>query len=617
MSWTGIGVRLILAFGVLALSTILVASVSFSTFTETRDRLIRITQEDMVALDAAARLNDTGRVIISTSAILLSAESNFERDNAMGKIESSIAKMKRIMVKFPEYNHYFLELITQISNSLSLLYANEIKSQAISNEFRDLLDGLFPLLIETDQRLAELPEETKQKIDYNYLRTLLYYQSGLAEKLYNDSSYNELDITILRLEELGNNWWMFWQQGQLSNRYVELHQQLSLIIKLTSRKGRLFELKNQLLDLSYQEKFLLENSRSHLHQLAVQIESYASRVNQKIDDSISDTEKELAHNNTLSLIIATLSLFTAALLSWFYVKKNILQRVTDLQLSMRSISSGNLNTPINLKGRDEITEMAKDVDFFQQTAVNVERTNQQLVATQNELVQAGKLAALGELSVGITHEISQPLTAINSHRRSASLWLQKGKIDKALINLQKMGKLVDKTAIIIKHLKAFSRKSDGKLEPVNIDTVILEALALLDTRVELTDVTIEYQPSINQHVLANEIRLEQVIVNVVSNALDAVEHQKRPEIKITIERDSEYIYILVKDNGKGIISDDLPYIFDPFYTQKTVGKGLGLGLSIAFNIIKDFNGSLSAKSEPNQWTVFTIGLKKLKGTHSE
>ncbi len=617
MIWTGIGVRLVLAFGVLALSTILVAGVSFSTFTETRNRLNEIYQGDMVALKAAARLNDTGRIIIATSAILISAESNLERNNAMGKINTSIDTMKQIMVKFPEYNHYFLELITQISNSLSLLYANEVKSQALANEFRDLLDGLFPLLIETDKQLANLPSETKKIIDYNYLRTLLYYQSGLAEKLYNDSSYNELDITILRLEELGNNWWMFWQQGQLSNRYVDLHQQLSLIIKLTSRKGRLFELKNQLLDLSYQEKYLLENSRSHLHQLAVQIESYASRVNQDIDASISDTEKELVNNNTLSLLIAFLSLFTAALLSWFYVKKNILQRVRDLQLSMRSISSGNLNTSISIKGRDEITEMAKDVDFFQQTAVTVERTNQQLIATQNELIQAGKLAALGELSVGITHEISQPLTAINSHLRSASIWIQKENMDKAQTNLDKIGKLVDKTAIIIKHLKAFSRKSDGKLEPVDIDSVILEALALLETRIEMSDVVIEYTGRCHQFVLANAIRLEQVIVNVLSNALDAVEGQEEPDITILVESDTEHLYILVKDNGKGIISEALPYIFDPFYTQKTVGKGLGLGLSIAFNIMKDFDGSLSARSKPNQWTIFTIGLKKLKGISSE
>ncbi|MGF1695488.1 ATP-binding protein [Vibrio lamellibrachiae] len=613
MKWSGIGFRLILAFGVLSLTTLLVATMSFHTFKETQARLTKIQEQDMAALDAASRLNEMGRRIIATSSVILSSESNIERNKAIKDIESYIETMNKIMVNFPDYNNYFKELITQIGNSLNLLYLSEAKSQQLNKEFRSLLDGLFPLLFESVQLLRQLPGGDQSKIDYPRLKALLYYQAGLAEKLYNDPTYNELDNTMIRLEELGAEWLALWNHGNLAQNYPDLNERLNTMINVMSRKGRLFELKNQLLDLSYQKSFLLDNSQTHLHQLAVQIESYAARVNKKIDSAIALTGKELTRNNRLSLILALFSLLAAAGISWFYVRKNILERVKALQLSMRSIASGKLDTEVELKGRDEMTEMAKDVRFFQQTAQELEQTNHQLLSTQNELVQAGKLAALGELSVGITHEINQPLTAVNSHLHSASLWLDKGQPERAKTNLTKIAKLIEKTSTITRHLKSFARKSDGKLEQVNVRAVTLEALELLESRINELNCRIEMatdsEPDDHVSVLANGIRFEQVIVNVLGNALDAVEESENPTIRIQIKQHSQQVILLIKDNGSGIDPDDLSHIFDPFYTSKSVGKGLGLGLSIAYNIIRDFGGSLSADSQLGEWTEFSIGLR--------
>ncbi|MFT5558646.1 MAG: two-component system C4-dicarboxylate transport sensor histidine kinase DctB, partial [Sphingobacteriales bacterium] len=127
--YSGIGFRLVFAFSVLALSTILVFSVSYSTFNETLSRLTKIQQEDMVSLEEAARLNDLARVIIATSFIILSAESDQERHQANNEIEYSLATMSELMSNFPDYNHYFKNLISQINYNISLLYANELKIQ--------------------------------------------------------------------------------------------------------------------------------------------------------------------------------------------------------------------------------------------------------------------------------------------------------------------------------------------------------------------------------------------------------------------------------------------------------------------------------------------------------
>ena len=111
-------------------------------------------------------------------------------------------------------------------------------------------------------------------------------------------------------------------------------------------------------------------------------------------------------------------------------------------------------------------------------------------------------------------------------------------------------------------------------------------------------------------VRANSIRLEQVLVNLISNALDAIEHREQPELSISTQEHSNTIQILVMDNGLGIPEEDIPHLFDPFYTRKTTGKGLGLGLSIAYNIIKDFGGSIYVESVEHQGTTFIVTLPK-------
>jgi two-component system C4-dicarboxylate transport sensor histidine kinase DctB len=610
--YSGIGFRLVFAFSVLAFSAVLVSSVSYSTFNETLNRLTKIQQVDMVSLEEAARLNDLARVIISASFIILSAESGQERDQAMTEVDHSLATMSDLMVNFADYNHYFKNLISQINYNLSLLYANEVKMQVLNTEFRSLLGGLLPLLTETDQWLLMLSAEQRSRIDHNNLRISLHYQFGLAEKLYNDLSYNELDNTILRLEKVGLDWWGYWQRKPLAGDHGALNKRLLLINNMMSRKGKLFELKNQQIDLSYQQKFLWENSRLQINQLAVQVESYAQRVNQQVDSEIDATEKRLTKNIALAFLISFFSLCAAIFFSWSYVKNNILQRIRDLQSSMRLISSGKLNTKINIKGHDEITEMAKDVLLFQENSQKLEQTNKQLISLQNELVQSGKLAALGELSVGITHEINQPLTAVNSHLHSASIWLERKQLDKVKNNLCKIEKLIAKTSVITQHLKSFARKSDGKLEKVSANSVIKEALELLSSRTDHGKCSITYVDSDHYFVWANAIRLEQVMVNIIANALDAVAGVVEANIHISLTENDDTIFIKVKDNGEGILSGDLAHIFDPFFSKKMVGKGLGLGLSITFNIIKDFNGNLSVQSELGKGAIFTIALKKIK-----
>ncbi|KJY81987.1 ATPase [Vibrio galatheae] len=619
--WRGIEVRLGLALAMLSLTTLLLALFSSSTYDKLEVALVGLKEREIPALEQAARLNDMVRLVITDSSQLVAADSNLERRAAMVRIETSIAEMTSVLASFPEYHAYFKDLIVQVSNSLSLLHQSGEESRELNKKLRNLLEGFYPLLQQVSDELDSLPAEQKSRLQYSQLKALLFYQLGLVEKLYNDGSFNELDYTTYRLEQLGQDWFSLWLDSGLAESLPALDEKLSVIYTLASRSSRLVQLKNKALEHYYQQDFLLENSRKYLHQLSVQIERNTANVNLEIDSSIEHVQASLASNRTFSLALSVFSLFAAAGIAWFYVRKNILERLLNLRDDMFAISTGHLDTPIALKGHDEITQMMKSLQVFQATAKVVKKTNQKLEAeveerrlaeeklrvTQDELVQAGKLAALGQLSVGITHEINQPLTAINSHTRSAQKWLEQQRPDKALQNLHKIETLLCKVAALTHHLKAFSRKSDGKISTVAVMPVVNDAIELFAT--QQIPIVLECELATDECVNANPIRLEQVLVNLISNAIDATERKTSPLISIAVRRSSSEVVISVKDNGKGIIAEDIPHIFDPFYTRKEVGKGLGLGLSIAFNIIKDFGGSIRVQSQPDQGSEFIVHLQ--------
>ncbi len=203
MKLRGIELRLILALSMLAFTTLILSVVTTYTFNDLNQRLIVLKENKIPALEQAALLNDKVRRIITTSSQLSEAESNIERKQAMLKIERTIDEMDQIMIQFPDYHSYYKQMIVQVSNSLSLLHQSENESQQLNLELRDLLEGFYPLLKQATQSLDQLSTAAKAQIQYPQMKSLLYYQLGLVEKLYSDASFNELDYTTYRIEA---NW---------------------------------------------------------------------------------------------------------------------------------------------------------------------------------------------------------------------------------------------------------------------------------------------------------------------------------------------------------------------------------------------------------------------------
>jgi two-component system C4-dicarboxylate transport sensor histidine kinase DctB len=238
------------------------------------------------------------------------------------------------------------------------------------------------------------------------------------------------------------------------------------------------------------------------------------------------------------------------------------------------------------------------------------RTENKLLMTQNELVQAGKLAALGQMSAAIAHEINQPLAAIRTFIASTRIFAERGDISQVSGNLEIINNLANRMASVTSHLKTFARKSDpGRPDPVVIEQAIDGALFLVDSQIKASGARIEKTiEAPDLQVTGYLVQLEQVMVNLVSNALDAVADVKDPWVGIRVWSSAGRAYISVADNGPGIPPDLISRIFDPFVTTKPVGRGLGLGLSISYGIVQDFNGHIRAANRPEGGAELTIDL---------
>lgn len=230
--------------------------------------------------------------------------------------------------------------------------------------------------------------------------------------------------------------------------------------------------------------------------------------------------------------------------------------------------------------------------------------------TQDELVQTAKLAALGQMSTALSHEYNQPLAAIRTYADNALRFLDRGATSEVSGNLTRINGLVDRMAELSRTLLSFSRKPGATIGPVPLGTIVDEALLLARPRARAAGVgTIDVSEGVSGlHVIGGRIRLGQVFVNLVNNAIDALSGQADGWIEIDARREGDRVVVTVMDNGPGIEPEQLPKVFEPFFTTKGVGDGIGIGLSIVDNIIRDFGGTIMVTNRAEGGACFTINL---------
>jgi len=242
---------------------------------------------------------------------------------------------------------------------------------------------------------------------------------------------------------------------------------------------------------------------------------------------------------------------------------------------------------------------------------DLRETAQELRDKQEQLVQAGKLATLGELTTGVAHELNNPLNNIGLFIGNAIDLIELRDPDPERIksDLVKAMEQLRKATEIITHLRTFGRPAPVRLEPVDVDDVIARSLSLVQEQLRIRAIEVSFDlHGVDLIVRGNPIQLEQVFVNLLTNARDALADADRREIHIASRRDGDKVKITVADTGPGIPAEIEQRIFDPFFTTKEVGGGTGLGLSITYSILKEHGGEIWVDGRPEEGAIFHIEL---------
>ncbi len=237
---------------------------------------------------------------------------------------------------------------------------------------------------------------------------------------------------------------------------------------------------------------------------------------------------------------------------------------------------------------------------LRQEVLEREQAQQELVHAQDDLLQAGKLSALGTMSASISHELNQPLAAIRSYADNAGVLLNQQRLNEARANLHLISELTARMASIIAHLRAFARREQHAPERVALQPALDDSLALLAKQRQSLQVELTRDlPEATLWVQAGETRLRQVLANLLSNALDALSERGQPRhLWISATRHQEWVILSICDNGPGFSQDALRRAKEPFFTTKARTQGLGLGLAICDSLARGFGAELNISNPP-------------------
>lgn len=385
----------------------------------------------------------------------------------------------------------------------------------------------------------------------------------------------------------------------------------------------------------------------------------------EVDATLATEESDTALTLGRSLLIAlnVLALTCTALILWLFVGRFLIVRLTNLSAAMRRMAGGDLKTEVEVRGQDEVGEMAQALEVFRQHALEVQRLNlveqlaarveaqnEELAATlddlqkaQDQMVMQEKLASLGQLTAGIAHEIKNPLNFVNNFADISNSLVSDLKeeletvadalpedtkeevedISKDLTeNLERIVHHGKRASNIVYGMLEHARKEGGSSRPTEINSMLEEYIALAFHSMRAVDNT--FQMTIEKDfgedvgsVVGVPQDLSRVFLNIVTNACQATLEKQtadstaadyKPTLSVTSRRENGQVEVRIRDNGPGIPEEHLKKIFEPFFTTKDTDKGTGLGLSLCHDIVRGHGGTLAVTSEVGKGAEFVITL---------
>lgn len=305
----------------------------------------------------------------------------------------------------------------------------------------------------------------------------------------------------------------------------------------------------------------------------------------------------------------------------YFSTSQIIRPLQKMVVATQEIARGDLSHKVEIKSRDELGILAASfnemieqlrraneelMDWGRTLEKKVEERTRELTEMQTKLLQSEKLASLGKLAAGVAHEINNPLGAILIY--SHLLLEETPKNTPAYDNLKKIVKETSRCKDIVKGLLEFARPKEPEMVPTDINETVDRALGILEKQALFQNIIIKKEYDQLPRIIADPSQLQQVFMNIIINAAEAMNGQGTLTIKTSLDLNQEKIKIAFTDTGHGIRPEDMSRLFEPFFTTKEVGKGTGLGLAISYSIIQKHQGTIEVKSQVGKGSTFTIIL---------
>lgn len=604
----GIGGRLGLAFAVSAALAIFACIVGWLSYEHLSQSMRQISRDDLPATISATRLTQLGGAIIGAAPVLSQAESTESVERIKARIDDRLDEMRGILAAASgEDMRRVGRLVGPLTDNLARIRAealeaiglrkrNETMLREVMALHSDFVDEAEPLvddarfntraLLEDIARnraaantAGEITQQTQRAQSILQLSSHANLAIGLVSRIASVGAEEQLAVDSHFLAETLDAIRPLLPTLESASDTISLRQIVTRLFELADTETGLPALRKRELRQRADMTALIGANRDLIGQLDAALSETLKTAERRAHSSGALADDAIRNGRNALLVIALGAVLASLIAGVLYVRSSLIRRIRSLSNAARILADGRLPDPIAVTGSDELTDMARAMERFR--------------LAQGDLVQAAKLAALGTLSAGIAHEINQPLNAIRSHVHNARTLQERGDSAGLARSLSKIDALVARAAHIIAHLRRFARRSEVALSAVSLLEAAEGAIAILGPRIRETgaDVACDIAPDLR--VLAEDIRLEQVTVNLLANALDAVARSERRDVRLHAETAANGVVRLhVIDTGDGVPVHLAATLFDPFVSTKPVGSGMGMGLSISYNIIRDFGGIL-------------------------
>lgn len=440
-----------------------------------------------------------------------------------------------------------------------------------------------------------------------------YFMHELEDKISYLEDVSRLEESVLEIRRFEKNYFLYGDDHSLKTALYQLPrvqglldknanrlEALSSPIKVATFRKELVEyeqLVSRCSDTAVKDKCpSAHDSRTQyeaeVRKIGSSIGEFAKVVAQKKRESIKQTIGTTVRLQLLAFAFVGLGLIAVG----SFVSAKVMKPLRLLEQSTENIARGQFMPIENLPPERELREI---FDSFNRMA-------EQLKVREEQLVQSKKLASLGTMLAGVAHEVNNPLSNISSSCEILLEELDEADRDWQRSILRKVLEQVDKARGIVLNLLEFSRNKEFFKERFNLKDVLEKTIGLLHGQIP-AGVRIVTKIDDNLTMYADKQRIQQAFMNLISNALHAIEDEGEVEIRANGFKDG-IVTVVIRDTGGGIKEEDLPKIFDPFFTTKDVGQGTGLGLFITHDIIVRHNGTIRVKSVPGQGTTFTVKI---------